>query len=127
MAEFRMGRFQGIPPVVKNLIIINALVYLAQVSLDSSLGITDKIALYNLSSTHFKGYQIFTHMFAHGGLFHILFNMFALWMFGSVLENLWGAKRFLIFYLACGLGLSGSSGRRECAPPLPAARADRDS
>jgi len=104
MAEFRMGRFQGIPPVVKNLIIINALVYLAQVSLDSSLGITDKIALYNLSSTHFKGYQIFTHMFAHGGLFHILFNMFALWMFGSVLENLWGAKRFLIFYLACGLG-----------------------
>ena len=99
-----MGRFGGIPPVVKNLIIINALVYLAQVSLDSSLGITDKIALYNLSSSHFKGYQIFTHMFAHGGLFHILFNMFALWMFGSVLENLWGAKRFLIFYMACGLG-----------------------
>src|SRR6476469_7885917 len=104
MAEFRMGRFGGIPPVVKNLIIINALVYLAQVSLDSFLGITDKIALYNLSSSHFKGYQIFTHMFAHGGLFHILFNMFALWMFGSVLENLWGAKRFLIFYMACGLG-----------------------
>jgi membrane associated rhomboid family serine protease len=85
MAEFRMGRFGGIPPVVKNLIIINALVYLAQVSLDSSLGITDKIALYNLSSSHFKGYQIFTHMFARRTISHSL-NMLALWMFGSVLR-----------------------------------------
>jgi len=104
MTEFRMGRFQAIPPIVKNLIIINALVYLAQISLDSSLQISDKIALWTFSSSHFKSYQILTHMFAHGSFFHILFNLFALWMFGSVLENMWGSKRFLIFYLACGLG-----------------------
>jgi membrane associated rhomboid family serine protease len=99
-----MGRFQAIPPVVKNLIIINVLVFLAQKALDPTLQLTEKIALFPLASSNFHGYQIFTHMFAHGGFGHIIFNMFALWMFGSVLENLWGAKRFLIFYLACGLG-----------------------
>lgn len=55
----------------------------------------------------FKPYQVFTHMFAHApfpAIYHILFNMFTLWMFGRVLENVWGAKRFLLFYIACGLG-----------------------
>lgn len=95
---------QRTTPVVLNLIIINALVFVAQMVLDKTMNFTDMIALYPYDSGLFKPYQLVTHMFAHGGFFHILFNMYALWMFGSVLERVWGAKRFLIFYLACGLG-----------------------
>jgi membrane associated rhomboid family serine protease len=99
------------PTVVLNLIIINALVWIAQILLDKTWGLTDKIALFPYNSGLFKPYQLVTHMFAHasydgrGGIvfFHILFNMYALWMFGSVLERVWGPKRFLIFYLSCGL------------------------
>ena len=104
MTEFRMGRFQAIPPVIKNLIIINALAFLAKLALEPSIDFTGIVALYPVTSSNFRWYQIITHMFAHANFFHILFNMFALWMFGSVLENLWGSKRFLIFYLSCGLG-----------------------
>ncbi len=95
---------QRTTPVVLNLIIINALVFVAQMVLDKTMNFTDMIALYPYDSGLFKPYQLVTHMFAHGGFFHILFNMYALWMFGSVLERVWGPKRFLIFYLACGLG-----------------------
>ena len=99
---------QKIPPVVLNLIIINAIVFVAQLVFDSTWGLTDKIALYPYGSGSFEPYQLVTHMFAHGGFLHILFNMYALWMFGSVLERIWGPKKFLIFYLVCGLaaGLS---------------------
>jgi membrane associated rhomboid family serine protease len=65
--------------------------------------ISQKIALFPYNTPYFKPYQIVTFMFAHGGIFHLLFNMFALWMFGTMLERVWGPKRFLIFYLACGL------------------------
>ena len=65
--------------------------------------LTSTLALYSIDTGNFKPYQLITHMFAHGGFFHILFNMYALWLFGSVLERGWGAKRFLIFYFACGL------------------------
>ena len=107
--------FQRTTPVVLNLIIINVLVWIAQLVFDKTDGslswLTEKIALYPFNSGEFKPYQLVTHMFAHaaydqgGGIvfFHILFNMYALWMFGSVLERVWGPKRFLIFYLACGL------------------------
>ena len=95
---------QRTTPVVLNLIIINALVFVAQMVLDKTMNFTDMLALYPYNSGLFKPYQLVTHMFAHGGFFHILFNMYALWMFGSVLERVWGPKRFLIFYLACGLG-----------------------
>lgn len=96
---------QRTTPVVLNLIIINALVYVAQMVLDKSMEFTNTIALYPYDSGLFKPYQLVTHMFAHdpGNFFHILFNMYALWMFGSVLERVWGPKRFLIFYLTCGL------------------------
>ena len=106
MSDFRYHRPDNFPPIVKNLIIINVLVFLAQITLDSQLGITQKIALYPVQHPAFRPYQIATHMFAHspGLIFHILFNMFALWMFGKVLENVWGAKRFLLFYLICGVG-----------------------
>ena len=98
---------QSATPVVLNLIIINAIVFVAQLVLDSTGGqtawLTNKLALYSYDTGLFSPYQLVTHMFAHGGFFHILFNMYALWLFGAVLEKTWGSKRFLIFYLVCGL------------------------
>ena len=96
---------QKTTPVVLNLIIINALIYMAQLILDKSIGLTNILALYSFKSEYFRPYQLVTHMFTHspGSFFHFLFNMYALWMFGNVLERVWGPKRFLIFYLVCGL------------------------
>ena len=90
--------FQKNTPVVFNLIIINVLVYIAQRLIGDN--VTDKIALYPVNSEFFQPYQLVTHMFAHSPdmLMHIIFNMFALWMFGSILERSWGPKKFLIFY-----------------------------
>ncbi|MBD0283952.1 MAG: rhomboid family intramembrane serine protease [Flavisolibacter sp.] len=106
MSDFRYTRPDSFPPVVKNLIIINVLVYLAQITMDNQFHITQKIALYPVMFPQFRAYQIATHMFAHSPslYFHILFNMFALWMFGRVLENVWHGKRFLLFYFICGVG-----------------------
>jgi membrane associated rhomboid family serine protease len=106
MTEFRPGRFELIPPVIKNLVILNALVFFAQVVFEKnqSFNIENLFALHDIRSVYFRPHQLVTHMFLHGSFEHILFNMFALWMFGSVLENLWGPKRFLIFYMLCGLG-----------------------
>jgi len=106
MSNFQFTRPDRFPPIIKNLIIINVLVWLAQKLFDRQYQLTDKIGLWPIQSPHFKPYQIATHMFAHSPdmLFHILFNMLALWMFGRILENVWGAKRFLFFYLACGVG-----------------------
>lgn len=101
------NRFQQTTPVVLNLIIINALVFLAQVIIGGNTepnSTTDLFALHHYKSEYFKPYQVVTHMFMHGGFFHLLFNMFALWMFGSIMERTWGPKRFLIFYFICGLG-----------------------
>ena len=104
MAQYG-NSMQRTTPVVLNLIIINALVYVAQLVLDKSIGLTNILALYSYNSEYFRPYQLVTHMFAHSPsmFFHILFNMYALWMFGSVLERVWGPKRFLIFYMVCGL------------------------
>lgn len=97
------GRYGGsqIPEVVKNLLIINGLVFILTFLYPEW---TYKLGLYYFSSEKFQPYQIITHMFTHGGMFHILFNMFALWMFGSTLERVWGPKRFLTFYLITGMG-----------------------
>ena len=98
---------QSATPIVLNLIIINAIVFVAQLVFDKTGGqtgwLTNKLALYSYDTGLFKPYQLVTHMFAHGGFFHILFNMYALWLFGAVLEKSWGPKRFLIFYFVCGL------------------------
>lgn len=96
--------FQRITPVVLNLIIINTLVFFIQMMFDGpDEQITGKIALFPYDTPYFKPYQLVTHMFAHGSFFHLFFNMFALWMFGTMLERSWGPKRFFIFYFACGL------------------------
>lgn len=65
---------------------------------------SDTFALHTYQSPLFKPWQLLTHLFMHGDLAHIFFNMYALWMFGSILENVWGPARFLTFYLVCGLG-----------------------
>ena len=106
MSEFRYTRPNSFPPIVKNLIIINVLVFVAQLVLDAQFNLTDKLALYPFGTPQFRPYQIATHMFTHSPslIFHILFNMFGLWMFGKELENRWGPKRFLFFYLVCGVG-----------------------
>jgi membrane associated rhomboid family serine protease len=106
MTEFRPGSFQMIPPVIKNLVIINVLVFLAQKTFgdQSSFNMENLFALHDVRSVFFRPHQLVTYLFLHGGWDHIFFNMFALWMFGSILENFWGPKRFLIFYLACGIG-----------------------
>lgn len=99
-------RFADIPPVVKNLIIINVLMLLATWVLSNTFGINlnQIFGLYFFKSAQFKPFQIVTHMFMHGGLMHLFFNMFALWMFGRVLESVWGPKRFFIYYFVSGLG-----------------------
>ena len=105
MQEFRPGSFQILPPLVKNLIIINAIVFFAQYALEKAgVDMEGLFALHYFSSPYFHWWQFITYMFMHGNLDHIFFNMFALWMFGNVLENVWGPQRFLIFYLVCGVG-----------------------
>lgn len=105
MTQFRPGRFEILPMVVKNLIIINVLVFLAQSTLPKdAFNFDDVFALHTLQSKVFRPWQFFTYMFLHGGFWHLLFNMVALWMFGATLESLWGPGRFLVFYIACGLG-----------------------
>jgi membrane associated rhomboid family serine protease len=89
--------------VIKNLIIINALVFFAQ-QIFRKYGVDNLFALHDIRSVYFRPHQLITHLFMHGSWTHIIFNMLALWMFGSMLENLWGSKRFLIFYMLCGLG-----------------------
>jgi membrane associated rhomboid family serine protease len=103
----RPGGFSVLPVVVKNLLIINGLVWLAQVTIGKDLIVMEDVfALHFWKSEYFKPWQPLTYMFLHSSqsFFHILFNMFALWMFGSTLENLWGPRRFLVFYLLCGVG-----------------------
>lgn len=93
--------FSGLPPAVKNLLIINIVCFIGTMIFDQS---TRLFGVYYPDSPFFKAWQIITYMFMHGGLGHIFFNMFALYMFGPVLEQVFGSKRFLNFYLICGLG-----------------------
>ncbi len=105
MNNFR-SIYSSTPPVVKNLIILNVLFYLATAVFGKTFNIdlSRILALYYPSAEHFQPYQFITHMFMHGSLSHLFFNMFALWMFGRVLESVWGGKRFFIFYFVTGLG-----------------------
>ncbi|MEO6538607.1 MAG: rhomboid family intramembrane serine protease [Ferruginibacter sp.] len=98
---------QRVTPVVLNLIIINILAYFAQVAFGGSSdlnNVNDLFALHHYRSEVFKPHQLVTHMFMHGSIFHLLFNMLALWMFGTMIERVWGPKRFLVFYFICGIG-----------------------
>lgn len=106
MSQFRPSRFQLLPDVVKNLLIINGLFFLATIVLGSRFGIdlTDLLGLHFPGSEKFKPYQLISYMFMHGSFAHIFFNMLAVWMFGSAIENVWGPKKFLVYYIITGLG-----------------------
>lgn len=106
MRSYSPRGFNILPTVVKNLLIINGLLFLATITFAT----TFNIDLYRILGLHFfiaqnfEPYQFITYMFMHGGLTHLFFNMFALWMFGNVLENVWGPKRFIIYYFVTGIG-----------------------
>ncbi len=106
MQQFQPRRFEVLPLVVKNLLILNGLFFLAQKTIGSQLpfSLEDIFALHTWQSQLFQPWQLITHMFMHGGFMHLFFNMLALWMLGSTLEILWGPKRFITFYIVCGLG-----------------------
>ena len=94
--------FNRMPPVVKNLIIINIIMFIATYIIGDVM--YEKFALFFFESPLFKPYQLVTHMFMHGDMWHILFNMYSLFLFGCVLEHIWGGKKFLLFYLVTGIG-----------------------
>ena len=97
---------RNIPPATRNLLIINCLLYLAVVLTGNQAqgGPFDMLMLYYPTSEHFHFWQFFTYMFMHGGFMHLFFNMYSLWLFGTVVEQTLGTKRFVILYLVAGVG-----------------------
>ena len=95
----------NIPSMTKNLLVINILAYAATwVLKGSGVDLNSLLGLHFFMASDFRVYQFLTYMFLHGSFTHILFNMFALWMFGSVIERVWGPKKFLFYYIVCGVG-----------------------
>ena len=103
MNQQSFSSFSNIPPVTKNLIIINILFWISTVIMSKS-DLTGILGLHYPAANAFRLYQIITYMFMHGSLSHIFFNMFAVYMFGRILESTWGSKRFLIYYIITGVG-----------------------
>ena len=102
---YRPTSFSQLPEIIKNLLIINGLLFFATISLKNyGIDLTRLLALNQFQSSDFMPHQLITHFFMHATFSHLFFNMFALWMFGKVLENVWGAKRFLIYYMITALG-----------------------
>ena len=101
----KTSMFRNIPTVTKNLLIINIVAFLAaQVLSMSGIDLNDIFGLHFFMASDFRIYQLVTYMFMHGNFTHIFFNMFALWMFGCVVENVWGPKKYLFYYMVCGIG-----------------------
>ena len=97
-----MAFLSSLPTVTKNLIIINVIIFLA--SLVNENFMIGTFALFYPTSMYFHWWQVITHMFMHGGFWHIFFNMYTLMIFGGVVERILGSKKFLFFYFICGLG-----------------------
>lgn len=106
MTEFRPSRLEILPSVVKNLLILNGLIFLAQNTIGKSglVNMEELFGLHHIKSPLFHPWQLITYQFLHADFLHIGMNMFAVYIFGSILENIWGPKRFLTFYLLCGVG-----------------------
>ncbi len=106
MNNYGTNKLTDTPPVVKNLLAINILVFFLTYFLfaKNEIEIDNLFALHYFKSEYFHWWQLVTHMFMHGGIMHIFFNMFMLLMFGKVLENVWGGKRFLFYYMVTGIG-----------------------
>ena len=94
-----------LPYVTKNLLAINILMFLATIVMErQGTNLTSLFGLHFFMASDFAPYQLVTYMFMHGGFSHLFFNMFALYMFGGLLERVWGSNRFLVFYMVCGVG-----------------------
>ena len=105
MNNYRSSLWSSLPPVTKNLIIINIILFLATVVAERwKLNLNDILGMHYWGAGKFNAAQMVTYMFMHGGLSHIFFNMFALFMFGGMLEQTWGSKRFLFYYMVTGIG-----------------------
>ncbi len=103
--QYSPSGFSFLPVVVKNLLIINGILFLADFVLARfGIDLSNTLGLHFFMASDFRPWQLLTYMFMHGNFSHLFFNMFALWMFGATLENIWGPKRFLLFYVLCGLG-----------------------
>lgn len=99
MQHYSSSNFGPLPPGVKNLLILNAIFFLGKMALGTrGINLDEWLGLFYPGSMHFKPFQILTHFFMHANFTHILFNMFGVWMFGRMLEMVWGSRRFLIFY-----------------------------
>lgn len=100
------NRFSSIPTVVKNLLLVNATFFIATFLVEKIFGynLSFTLGLHYFKSTAFQPFQIITHMFMHADIMHIFFNMYALFLFGQILERVWGPKRFLIYYFVTGFG-----------------------
>ncbi|MBO4671057.1 MAG: rhomboid family intramembrane serine protease [Bacteroidales bacterium] len=96
------GFLSRIPKVTKNLILVNVVVFLATIINENFM--IGTFGLFYPTSPYFRWWQVVTHMFMHGGFWHILFNMYTLFIFGVVVERIIGSKKFLLFYFICGLG-----------------------
>ncbi len=96
--------FRNIPIVTRNLLLINIVAFLATLLLQKKIDLNDWGSLHFFMASDFHLYQFITYQFLHGSFTHLFFNMFALWMFGCVIERVWGAQKFLIYYLVCGIG-----------------------
>ncbi len=99
------GLSNSIPPVTLNILIVTTLAFLADVVLERiGIYLIQYLALFPVASDYFMPHQIITHMFMHGSIGHLFFNMFAVFMFGRTLETVWGPRKFLTYYLLTGIG-----------------------
>ena len=109
LEQYRPSSFNLMPPVTKNIIIINAILFFGTYMMQSrGVDLIDILGLHYFQSEKFHFWQFITYMFMHGSMMHIFFNMFAVWMFGAAIENMWGTKRFLNYYILTGLGAAAA-------------------
>jgi membrane associated rhomboid family serine protease len=111
--------FLPLTPVVKNLLIVNGLIFLAQITFQNKFPVDEWFAQHHFLSKDFRPHQLLTYIFMHGSFQHLFFNMLGLFMFGTKLEMVWGAKRFLTFYLVCGIGAGLISGLATLVETYP--------
>src|SRR4051812_32497145 len=103
--QYRPNAFGSLPVVTKNIIIINVILFIAKLLMaQRGINLDDYLGLHYYLASNFKPHQFITYIFMHADLSHIFFNMFGVYIFGQVLEQVWGPKRYLIFYLLTGLG-----------------------
>lgn len=105
MPQFRFQGFPPLPQAVKHLLIINTLIFFADSILKMrGINMVDFVGLHSIPTHEFKPWQPLSYMFLHFNFEHLFFNMYSLWIFGTVMENFWGTRRFIFYYFICGIG-----------------------